>query len=265
MDTDVRAYEVFALQYAEREGRRSAEFFKYEMYGEPDGPQAMAYYFWLIRNQSRTILLDCAYNRERAAARGRFMRRHPVDLLATMGVRPEDVDDVVVSHMHFDHVGNLDLFPNATVSIARQEYDFWTGPYGQRSLMSHFVLAEDLASLHAVQDSGRLRVIDAPCDIAPGVRALLVGGHTPGQLIVEVACKSGPLVLASDTIHFYEEMELDRPFSLFINLETVYRSLEVLRDYQARGIPVIPGHDPKVGEQYKAVAEDCFDLTARTN
>ena len=147
------------------------------------------------------------------------------------------------------------------MTVARRELDFWTSSYGRRELLTQFVLDGDIEVLREVERAGRLRIVDPPYQLAPGIRAVHVGGHTPGQLIVEIDSIGGPLVLASDTIHFYEEMDRDRPFSLFTDLEEVYRSLETLRAFQADAVDVIAGHDPLVAEMYPEVAPDCFDLT----
>src|SRR4249920_1636273 len=115
-----RAHDVYALRYASRPGRKAREFYGFEKYGEPDVPYPMDYFFWLARNPHRTVLVDCGYNRPRGERRGMFAAHRPqldpIDVLGLVGVAPEDVDHVVLSHMHLDHVGNVDRFPNATFS-----------------------------------------------------------------------------------------------------------------------------------------------------
>ena len=98
----------------------------------PDDAQTMDYYFWLVRNRDRAVLVDCGVDRARGVRTNRHQENDPLELLARLDVAPGDVDHVVISHMHFDHVGNLTLFPSATFSIAREEYEFWTGPLGRR-------------------------------------------------------------------------------------------------------------------------------------
>jgi glyoxylase-like metal-dependent hydrolase (beta-lactamase superfamily II) len=96
----------------------------------------------------------------------------------------------------------------------------------------------------------------APDGVAPAC------GHAAGQLITQVASPTGSVVLASDAIHLYEEMRLDRPFWLFCDLEGMYRGYEMLRHLEARpGTVVVAGHDPAVMTMFEAVAEDCVDLT----
>jgi glyoxylase-like metal-dependent hydrolase (beta-lactamase superfamily II) len=138
----VETHEVYALRYASMRGRRASElFFRYQLYGVADRPLGMECYFWLIRSRSRVVLVDCGWNRERGLGRagGRFSHvtieeSDPLELLSRLDVPAAGVDQVIVSHMHLDHIGNLDLFPNATFSVARAELECWTGPYGERPL-----------------------------------------------------------------------------------------------------------------------------------
>jgi len=111
-------------RYATRTSRKSQEYFRYDLYGCPDG----------VRNGDRTILVDCGFDKERGMVKKRVQQTAPLEILARMGVGPADIDHVVISHMHYDHVGNVSLFPNATFGIARDEYEFWSGPYGSREL-----------------------------------------------------------------------------------------------------------------------------------
>ena len=256
-------YDVHALRYSTRGGSKANEFFRYELYGRPDEPIGMDYFFWLLRNGERTVLVDCGFHRERAAAKKRVQDTDPLELLARMDVRPGDVDHVIISHMHYDHVGNVELFPNATFSIAREEYDYWSGPYGNRELMTVLVDPEEVRIVQDLARQERLHFIDGSEQLFPGVVVTRLGGHTPGQVMVEVGTDSGQIVLASDAIHYYEEMELDRPFNLFNDLGGMYRAYDLLRELDARpGTTVVAGHDPRVGAMFQTVQPDCVDLTA---
>jgi glyoxylase-like metal-dependent hydrolase (beta-lactamase superfamily II) len=255
-------YEVHALCYASRISAKSSDFFRFDLYGQPDEPQTMDYFFFLVRNSERTLLVDCGFDRERAAAKGRFQETHPVKLLARMGVRSEDVDHVIISHMHYDHVGNVQLFPKATFSMAREEYDFCSGPYGNRELMRALVDPEEVRIVEDLARQERVHLIDNSEQLFPGVVVTRLGGHTPGQVMVEVGTDSGQLVLATDAVHYYEELELDRPFRLFTDLPDMYRAYDILRERGARpGTTVIAGHDPRLRSMFRVVQPNCIDLT----
>jgi glyoxylase-like metal-dependent hydrolase (beta-lactamase superfamily II) len=261
-------YEVYALRYASREGEKAREYYGFHRYGEPNAPCPLDYFFWLARNDHRTILVDCGYSKDRAKEKGRYTQNHPnndaLETLSYLGVRPDDVDHVVLSHMHQDHVGNVNRFPNATFSMARKEFDFWTGPYGARELPATSVDSDEVGLIKDLLREDRLHFVEDSETLFPGVQATRLGGHTPGQLMTEVAGTSGQVVLASDAIHFYEEMEADRPFWFFCDLEGTYRAYQLFRDLNARpDTSVVPGHDPAVMRKFRPVHPDwVVDLTS---
>lgn len=258
------SYEVYALRYASRDTMASEKYYRYELYAEPDKEYRTDYYFWLARNNERTVLVDCGYSEMSATARNRRVDTHPIDLLARLDVSPADVDHVVLSHMHFDHVGNVGLFPNATFSMARPEFEFWTGPYSDRPCIAWAVQPDEVRAVDELRREGRLYLMDQPTEeLFPGIRLTTLPGHTPGQLITEVDAGPEQIVLASDAIHFYDEMRLDRPFQIFTELEGMYRTYERLRNLAARpSTTIIAGHDPEVMTMFDIVHENCADLTA---
>jgi glyoxylase-like metal-dependent hydrolase (beta-lactamase superfamily II) len=257
-------YDVYALRYGNHQGLKSKEYYGFARYGDDDGPADMAYYFWLARNADRTVLVDCGYEFESGLRRGRQLDSDPVELVSRLGVSPDDVDHLVISHMHNDHIGNLDRFPNATFSIAREEYDFCDGPYARKPLMADVFNADAFEVVKRLESDGRLHIVEEPEELFPGLRVTCLGGHSPGQLMTQVATSSGEVVLASDAIHFYEELELDRPFWFFHDVEATYRGYEVLRELASRpNSVVVPGHDPEVMSRFEAVHEGAVvDLTA---
>jgi glyoxylase-like metal-dependent hydrolase (beta-lactamase superfamily II) len=259
------AREVYALRYATSSSPKAQKFHRYSDHGEPDGddPYGMDFFFWLVRDAERTILVDCGFAADHDYP-GYPQDTDPVELLARMDVTPDQVDHVVLTHLHFDHIGNVGLFPNATFSVARAEFEFWTGRYGRKPHVGIGGLPREIAAVEALRGQDRLWFLDGEDKLAPGVTLLPVRGHTPGQLITTVDTGAGQIVLASDAAHFYVEFERDRPFWLFVDLEGMFRTYEVLRELAERpDTVVVPGHDPAVATRYVEVAKNCFDLTVR--
>jgi Zn-dependent hydrolases, including glyoxylases len=244
--------EVLAVRYGARTARKAESYLNYHLYGEPDEPFAMDYYFWLVRGgPAGTILVDCGFGAEPGRRRGRDTLVDPVAALAALGVEAGEVERIVVTHAHYDHIGNLHRFPNAEVVMARREYEFWTGPYAGRLQFAHHVEAGELAHLGTVREQGRLRLVEDTCDLAPGIELVVVGGHTPGQLVVQVGTSTGAVVLAADALHFYEELERDRPFFVLSDLVEMYRGFDVLREMtEDPGRLLVAGHDAEVGKRF---------------
>ncbi len=148
------AYEVLAVRYATLQSSRAELYHRHESYGEPDAALEMAYYFWLLRDGDETIVVDCGFAPEAGARRGRTCLCPPLDALRALGVEPETVSTVVVTHLHYDHIGNLAAFPAATLCVPRRELDFWTGPLASRF---QFAAVVEPAEIAFVARGGRRR------------------------------------------------------------------------------------------------------------
>jgi glyoxylase-like metal-dependent hydrolase (beta-lactamase superfamily II) len=247
------AWEVTAFRYATLRGRKSELVYRYESYGEPDAEVEMAYYFWLLRRPGATVLVDTGFDPEVGARRGRTCLCPPVEALRRHGVEPGDVDTVVITHFHYDHIGNVGAFPRARIVVPGKELDFWTGPYANRTQFASHVEAGEVARLARLADEGRVERTDGTEEILDGVRAVNVGGHSPGQQVTVVAVAGGSVALASDAVHFTEELELERPFGVIADLAQMYAAYDVLRELESSGAVVVPGHDPDVLRRFPAV------------
>jgi glyoxylase-like metal-dependent hydrolase (beta-lactamase superfamily II) len=241
------SYEVLAVRYGTRVATKAESYLNFHMYGEPDESFEMDYYFWLVRSADRTLVVDCGFGDGPGTRRGRQTLVDPVAALRALGVEPDAVDQLVVSHAHYDHIGNLHRFPNAEVVIARREYEFWTGPYARRFQLAQPTEPAELARLAEAGAQGRLRLVDGALDLAPGIELVVVGGHTPGQMVARV----GSTVLAADAVHLYEELERDRPFLIVADLPDMYRGFDVLREMcEEPGSALVAGHDADVRRRF---------------
>ncbi len=258
-------YRVLAVHYAQRQTTFSDAYYRWSTYGEPDGPLAMSYYFWILEPLhapwSPPIVLDCGFEPERGERMGRQCLCRPADALARLGIDPAAVDLLVISHIHYDHVGNLHLFPNARMPVARSELEFWTAdPVAERPQFATHADPDGIEQLRRAASEERVELIEDRADVAPGITAVRVGGHAPGQLVFEVAGEHGPIVLASDAIHFDDELERERPFGVFSDLADMYRGYATLRRHASSGTAVVPGHDPSVMNRYAPLDGDAAGL-----
>jgi glyoxylase-like metal-dependent hydrolase (beta-lactamase superfamily II) len=266
--SDSASYEVIAVRYGTRSTTRSDVFLHYQLYGEPDAATTMDYFFWVLRSPEGAILVDCGFNADSGARRGRTMLCPPVDALRKLGIEPGQVRLLIATHGHYDHIGNVDAFGAAEVVMSGREYDFWTGPLATRAVFATSAETSDIDVLRRVDATGRLRLLRGPVgaadsantvehlrwEVAPGVEVIEVGGHTPGQLIVIVRTSDGFAVLASDALHYYEEMALDRPFTHVADLPAMFTGFEVLRSLSGdESHYLVAGHDPEVMERFPAV------------
>ena len=239
-------YEVHIVKYGTRSTTRSDVFLNYGVYREPDAPIEMDYFCWIARNSARTVVIDTGFSRAGGDARGRTMLTDPRDALAGLGVDPADEPTVIVTHAHFDHIGNLAHFSRSPIVVARAELEFWAGPYGRQALFHHSVEDTELRALAAAVDEGRATIFAGRHRVADGIEVLQVGGHTPGQSVVCVRTADGPVLLTSDAVHYYEECDRNMPFVSVANLIDMYAGFDTVRAMTADGSArhVVSGHDP---------------------
>jgi glyoxylase-like metal-dependent hydrolase (beta-lactamase superfamily II) len=242
-------YEVYAIRYATRSATKAQSFYGWSAYGEPDAEIGMDYFFWLLRDGDGAVLVDTGYSVEAGERRGRTTLVPPLEGLARAGVEPADVRQLVMTHLHYDHTGAVAAFGDVPTTVHRRDLEFWTGPLAAKHQFSHLIEPDEVAAVAGARD---LTVLEGrESQVAPGVEAICVGGHSPGQLVLVVEAADGPLVLASDTIHYYEEVELDRPFEVFVDLAEMYEGYATLRELVARpGAVLLAGHDPEVCRRF---------------
>jgi glyoxylase-like metal-dependent hydrolase (beta-lactamase superfamily II) len=246
-------YEIFAIKYAEADRTAHENFL---MPDPHDGPMPMDYFVWLIRGEGHTVLVDTGFNEARARARKRKLLRCPTKGLAVLGVKAEAVRTVVVSHLHYDHAGNLDLFPNAEFVIQDAEVDFATGRYMRYLPARQAFEADDVTRLVHANYAGQVRFFDGDGELFPGINLHLVGGHSRGLQAVSVNTRRGLVVLASDAAHYYANITRGNPFPIVADVPQNCESHERLFRLAGSLERLIPGHDPIVTQCYPAHPDD---------
>ena len=243
----VATYEVFAIRYAHLERTARDNFLGGD---EHDGAMPLDYYVWAIANAERTVLVDTGFDQDTARRRGRSIVRPVADGLGAIGISPDRIEHIVISHMHYDHAGNHELFPRARYHVQDAEMAYCTG----RCMADPGVGGVfDAAAVTAMIDkvfAGRVQFHDGDDEIAPGISLHKVGGHTRGMQIVRVATARGWVVLGSDTAHFYANLEPGRPFPILDDLPAYIEAQRTALRLASSPQHFIPGHDPLVLARY---------------
>lgn len=266
-------YELLALRYAHREGVRGQHFLGHDE--TSDEPHPTAYYVWLARSESHTVLIDAGMTAQTASSlAGLEYIDSPLTLLRDVGVEPEDVDVVMLTHLHYDHTGLVDQLPSARFVVQQSEWAYWHGPWAERIARETWLRPEhDLQVLAEAQRDGRVSLVDGETEVLPGLTVHLVGGHTAGMQIVSVRTAAGTAVVASDASHFYENLEQDRPAPLLHDMTSIYGAYDTITSLAEPSSLFLPGHDPDVmarhprrhpaNENVAVVAERASSATAQ--
>lgn len=246
-------HEIYAIRYATHTGRQP-----HQNYLTPDIHNEgtdLDYFVWLIRGGDGEILVDTGFNAIAANERARALMINPADALRNFGVSPDSIRDVVITHLHYDHAGNLDRFPNARFHLQDREMRFATGRCMCHGLLRHPLSVEDVTLMVRHVYSDRVIFHDGEGKIRPGVTLHHIGGHSDGLQVVRVETERGPVVLASDAAHYYANMHRKNPFPIVYNIGDMMEGWNTLERLAGHPDRVIPGHDPLVRELYPRVGE----------
>ena len=242
-------YELYAIKYGHHPRRASENFIG----GDPhDGPMPLDYFVWLARSPERTVVIDTGFDLAVAKRRGRQYLRSPAEGLKLLGVDAAAIRDVVITHLHYDHVGNFSLFPSAAFHLQDREMAFATGRHMRHGIFSSAFEVEEVVGMVREVYKGRVEFHDGDAELAPGLSLHHIGGHTAGLQSVRVMTERGAVVVASDATHLYANMEETRPFPIVYDVAKMvegYGRLRALADSPAH---IVPGHDPDVLRRYPA-------------
>jgi glyoxylase-like metal-dependent hydrolase (beta-lactamase superfamily II) len=173
-----------------------------------------------------------------------------MEALAALGVDATAVDDVVITHLHYDHAGCLDRFPRATFHLQAAEMAFATGPCMCHGAPRAPYTVDHVRAMVRRVYSGRVVFHDGAAEVAPGVEVHRIGGHSRGLQCVRVVTRRGAVVLASDASHFYENFETGKLFPIVDRAEEMLEGFATIRRLAGAPSRVVPGHDPLVTRRY---------------
>ena len=254
-------YEVYAIRYGTMQNRpRHTNFIAADPH---DGNMPIDYFVWAITNRERTLVVDTGFNHQEAVARGREITRLPREGLAMIGIDSAKVEDVVITHMHYDHAGTCEDFPEARFHLQELEMKYVTGRYMGQDPFPHPYSCGHVQEMVGYVFARRVVFHSGDEEIAPGISVHLIGGHTLGIQSVRVKTRHGWLVLASDAVHFYENMERASPFPIVYSVADMVDGFKTLRNLAQTPKHIIPGHDPLVLRRYPAPRSELEGIVAR--
>lgn len=218
-----------------------------------------------VGGKQHVALVDCGFRHDHWLTKYSFSGwEEPREVLKRVGFAPEDVEVILVTHMHFDHIGNFEAFPNAKLYIQLDEYLGWSDivcsahqfetEEEKAWIFSSFDPVDLIRAAQGLAD-GRVRFIRGDEEVLPGITARLAkDSHTFGSQWFEVQTRNGPFAVVGDVVYWYANIESMWPPGYHqgsaINQLRVYRQI---RDFLRQKIDrVIPGHDPKVWDRHNS-------------
>ncbi len=242
-------FELFALRYAHHSGRKASDNF---IGGDPhESASPLDYFVWVARRSDKTFVIDTGFGPEAALQRKRELIRLPADGLRLIGIDAAQVDDVILTHLHYDHAGTLGSFPKARFHVQDAESAYATGRCMCHEFLRHPYDVENVVSFVRHLYAGRVHFHDGDQELASGLTVHRIGGHSKGLQAVRVFTRRGWVVVASDATHLYANMQRGLPFPAVLDAGAMlegHRTLYRLADSEAH---IVPGHDPLVMQLYE--------------
>jgi glyoxylase-like metal-dependent hydrolase (beta-lactamase superfamily II) len=257
--SDLPEYELFAIRYAMRDAKRADQFIG----GDPhDGPMPMDYFLWVAKGP-RTFIIDTGFTAEVAKKRARTHLRDPIEALKLVGVDADSVEDVILTHLHYDHVGNFHRFPKAQFHLQETELHYAVGRHMRYPRLAHSFEVEDVVGVVRLNYAKRVLFYNGAAELTPGITVHPVGGHSAGLQFVKVHTRRGWVVVASDVTHFYENMMTGRPYTTAFHVGGMLEAFDTLRAHAATPQHIVPGHDPLVMKFYPAPSPELEGIVVR--
>jgi glyoxylase-like metal-dependent hydrolase (beta-lactamase superfamily II) len=255
-------YEVFAIRYAS-----IPDFPVNALIAGADAQRklSIAMTVWLIRGNGRNILVDSGFYRPQ------FFKEFKVDgfmkaseAIGQPGIMPagqpaltpEDITDVIITHMHWDHADGMDLFPRARIWLQKDEYTYYTGEAWQSPRTHGGIEPDDVLAAVKLNLAGRVSLVPGDAqEIFPGITCYTGGKHTFQSQYVGVNTKAGTVILASDNMYLYENLEKHVPIAQTLDAASNLRAQDRMKTLAASPRLIVPGHDPAVFEKFPKVSE----------
>lgn len=218
-------------------------------------------YFWLVQGGGRTILVDTGMGGSHQSAYGKYgdafqalnlgsQAGFPVgegeDTLSRLracGLAPDDVDAVILTHLHYDHIANLPLFKRADIYANRRGWE----SANRREYPALDTFPHPLLRYMAEEMEGQLRFVEDEAEILPGISVFRTGGHTVCSQAVLIDTAQGKAAITGDVAFLYENLEREHPIGFGISAA---ESVAAIRRLNQEAAILLPGHDPAIVTRY---------------
>jgi glyoxylase-like metal-dependent hydrolase (beta-lactamase superfamily II) len=258
MPSSTAVYEIYAVKYA---GPLISSVAMVLWNTDWEKKIERNYYVWVVRGNGETLIVDCGVALSLAKERQIAGYINPVEVLARLGVDASQIERVIITHVNFDHISGIELFPKATFYIQKKEFNFWIhDPIAKKPPFHRVTDPVGNAYLANLEGSKRLIMIDGDQAILPGIELLLAPGHTPGHQVVAVNTARGTAIVGSDCAHIFRNYEEEIPSCFITDMIAWMKTYDKLKRKVSSMDLLFPGHDMRMLTQYPLVAEDITRL-----
>jgi glyoxylase-like metal-dependent hydrolase (beta-lactamase superfamily II) len=248
-------YEVYAVRFATIADFRVASLVAG---ADPSRRMDIAMMIWVLKGlDGRVAIVDSGFHRDQYFRQ--FTVRdyiNPSEAIAPLGLTADAITDLIISHMHWDHAGGIDLFPNARVWIQKDEYDYFAGEAWQTRSTHGGIDPDDVLELVKRNLAGRVTLVRGNDDTSvSGITFNTGGRHTWASQFVTVQTRKSTVVIASDNMYLYENLAARKPIAQTLDPASNLRAQDSMRSLATDLRLVVPGHDPAVFDRFPRVSD----------
>jgi glyoxylase-like metal-dependent hydrolase (beta-lactamase superfamily II) len=252
---DMDKYEVYAVRYATLANFRVSSLIAG---AEQSRRLDIAMMLWVLKGvDGRVAIVDTGFHRERYFTQFTvkdFIK--PSEAIAPLGLAPGDVTDILLTHMHWDHAGGVDLFPKARVWIQKDEYEYYTGEAWQQGTTHGGIDADDVLEIVKRNTAGAVTLLRGDDDTTlSGITFGIGGRHTWQSQFIVVHGTKHEIVIASDNIYLYENVDTHQPIAQTLDAISNLRTQDRMKSLASEPRYLIPGHDPAVFERFEKITD----------
>lgn len=247
-------YEIFALKFAGSKGNEPAS--QIAVGGSEKDSIRGNSIIWLLKGDNgRMVLVDAGFTDTAQYPYPDYTR--PDLVLKKINIKPEDITDLIVTHPHFDHIGGIDLFPNAMLWMQQDDFTYFIQTAWQKNGFAEGLDTKDVFKLIQKSVAGHLTLVKGDSiEIIPGIRVFVGSKHTYESQYVLVNGTSGNTIIASDNIWFYYNLKYLLPIPRYTFDPKAYvNSMIRMKTLVSNTELIIPGHDALIFSKFPKVTD----------
>lgn len=255
------SYEIYALEYAK--GDWNPLVSEIAVGSKVNDSLKANFVVWLLKGKNgKCILVDAGYIPENLEVG--YTR--PDSVLQRINVKAHDITDIIITHPHWDHIGGIDLFPNAMVWMQEDDYNYFVGKAWQKGAFSDGLEKNDVPKIIRKNLNGKLTLVKGDSvEIIPGIKIFIGSRHTYESQYVLVNGSSGKTIIASDNCWFYANLQYLLPIPHYTFDPNAYvAQLKRMKTLVSNIDLIIPGHDAKVFAKFPKVTEGVVKIELTT-
>jgi glyoxylase-like metal-dependent hydrolase (beta-lactamase superfamily II)/predicted membrane-bound spermidine synthase len=258
-EDEAGVYRVYGVSFGRSTSRESRVLES----GSSSAHVPFEWLFWIVRSNERTLLVDTGSDDvDEARRRGIERFALPLERLQQLGISPLEVTDVILTHAHWDHMGNLAPYRNAKIWIQEAELEHAGSRVSEERPRRSGMRLEHVQQLLDAESEGRLVRVRGEAQPAPGIQLRLSGGHSPGSQYVLVNAPDGPVVIAGDAAYIYENIQWHEPIGSAGDHDANLRAIREMHGLAVSPFFILPGHDPRVMDWFPEVSKGIVEIVA---